>query len=139
MKTFSLIVGLLLLIALEILRVYFIMPFPGSQKKATINISYWLDRNIFWLRILLLILVAYPVVSTFKRGRNWKRMTRSLILIPDQNGTWPVSVLMVRSKAASCSRFSRTRKSGIPGSIFTRIPKQTIVIRNASCYPEWSV
>ena len=74
MKSFSLVVGLLLLIALEVLRVYFIMPFPGSQKKATIDIAYWLDRNIFWLRILLLILVAYPVISTFKRGRNWKKI-----------------------------------------------------------------
>jgi hypothetical protein len=73
MKSLSLITGILLLLAIEILRVYFIMPFPGSQKKATIDIAYWLDRNIIWLRILLLVLIAYPVVSTLRQSKNWKR------------------------------------------------------------------
>ena len=80
MKNLSLIVGLLLLIAIEILHVYFIMPFPGSQKKNTIEIAYWLDRNIYWLRILLLVLIAYPVISTLKHGRNWKRILLAGVL-----------------------------------------------------------
>ena len=74
MKSVSLILGVLLLLALEILRVYFIMPFPGSQKKVTIDIAYWLDRNIIWIRILLLALIAYPVVYTLKQSRNWKKL-----------------------------------------------------------------
>ena len=73
MKSVSLILGILLLLALEILRVYFIMPFPGSQKKATIDIAYWLDGNITWLRILLIVLIAYPVIYTFKRSKKWKK------------------------------------------------------------------
>jgi len=50
-------IGLLLLFALEILRVYFIMPFPGSQQSDTIGIAYFLDKNIIWLRILVLLIV----------------------------------------------------------------------------------
>lgn len=78
MKSLSLILGLLLLLALEFFRVYFIMPFPGSQKKATIDIAYWLDGNIFWIRILLIILLAYPIVSTFKRSKNWVKILLAL-------------------------------------------------------------
>ena len=74
MKSISLILGLLLLLAIEILHVYFIMPFPGSQKKETIDIAYWLDRNIFWVRIMLLILTAYPIISTFKHSRKWAKI-----------------------------------------------------------------
>jgi len=78
MKALSLILGILMLIALEIFRVYFIMPFPGSQKKATIDIAYWLDGNILWIRILLIILLVYPIVSTFRRSKTWVKILLAL-------------------------------------------------------------
>ncbi len=46
MKGWLLTLGLIYLIAIEILRVYFIMPFPGSQKGNTIDVAYFIDRNI---------------------------------------------------------------------------------------------
>jgi hypothetical protein len=69
-----------LLFAVEILRVYFIMPFPGSQKQNTIDVAYWLDRNIFWIRILLILLIAYPVVSVLKRSRAWAKILLAAVL-----------------------------------------------------------
>ena len=81
MKSFFLIVGLLLLIALEILRVYFIMPFPGSQRKNTIDIAYWLDRNIIWVRIILLAVIAYPVLYIFRHSKTWRKVLLGLGLI----------------------------------------------------------
>lgn len=69
MKTFLLFLGLLLLIALEILRVYFIMPFPGSQQSNTISIAYWLNNNINWLRLLLLALLALPIIIGLRRAK----------------------------------------------------------------------
>lgn len=80
MKRALLITGLLLLLSLEILRVYFIMPFPGSQYNNTINIAYWLDRNILWLRLLGLLLIVYPVIWTFKNSRTWQKLTLFLVL-----------------------------------------------------------
>jgi len=74
MRTLLLITGLLLLIAAEILRVYFIMPFPGSQWNETINIAYWLNNNIVWLRLLGLLMIAWPVVYVFKQARTWKKI-----------------------------------------------------------------
>lgn len=74
MRNFILILGLLLLLAVEILRVYFIMPFPGSQQKETISIAYWLDQNIVWLRLLLLAIIAYPVLLLLKNAKRWRKV-----------------------------------------------------------------
>ena len=61
--------GLLLLFGAEILRIYFIMPFPGSQHNETISLAYWLSNNIIWIRILALVLVAFPLINIFKNSR----------------------------------------------------------------------
>ena len=81
MKTVFLITGLLLLIAVEILRVYFIMPFPGSQHNDTIHIAWWLNNNIIWLRILGLLLIVYPAIYIFRHARTWKKLLLSGVLI----------------------------------------------------------
>jgi hypothetical protein len=57
MRYIALALSLACLISLEVLRVYFIMPFPGSQRAETISVAYWIDRNISWLRLLLLSVV----------------------------------------------------------------------------------
>ncbi len=81
MKSFLLILGLLLLIAVEISRVYFIMPFPGSQQKNTIELAYWIDRNIVWLRLVLLAVVAYFLVVALRRAKPWRRLLVGLALL----------------------------------------------------------
>lgn len=81
MKSFLLITGLLLLIAVEILRVYFIMPFPGSQHKDTIDLAYWIDRNIIWLRIVLLLLIAYPAIYILRHSKIWRKVLLCLGLV----------------------------------------------------------
>jgi hypothetical protein len=64
-----LITGILFLFATEILRVYFIMPFPGSQHANTIDIAYFIDRNRMGLRIIGILLIAYPASVIFLRGK----------------------------------------------------------------------
>jgi len=81
MKRFILIAGLLLLFAAEILRVYYIMPFPGSQKADTIGFAYWLGRNIGWLRIVLFLLIALPLIQSLRYSKWWKRIALMLLLI----------------------------------------------------------
>jgi hypothetical protein len=44
------------------------MPFPGSQQNNTIDFAYFLGRNIWWLRIIAVLLLVYPVVRVFKYG-----------------------------------------------------------------------
>lgn len=81
MRTFLLIFGLLLLFAVEILRVYFIMPFPGSQQSNTIDIAYWLGKNIVWMRVLALLLIIIPAINIFRQKRKWKKIFLSAVLI----------------------------------------------------------
>lgn len=81
MKRFILIAGLLLLFAAEILRVYYIMPFPGSQKADTIGFAYWLGRNIAWIRIVLIALIALPLVQSFQKNKLWKKILLALVVI----------------------------------------------------------
>lgn len=78
MKRFVLIAGLLLLLAAEIARVYFIMPFPGSQQANSIAFAYWLGRNINLIRIVLIALIAYPLVQTLLHGRRWQKILLGL-------------------------------------------------------------
>src|SRR6476469_9678547 len=73
--------GGLLLFAAEILRVYFIMPFPGSQHKNTISLAYWINNNITWIRVLALALIIFPLIHIFKNKKNWVKIVVSVILV----------------------------------------------------------
>lgn len=57
-----------ILAGIEILRVYFIMPFPGSQQAETVDIAYFLHQNVNLLRFIGLLMLAYPVIYYFKFG-----------------------------------------------------------------------
>ena len=81
MKTFLLITGLLILFAAEILRVYFIMPFPGSQYNYTIDLAYWIANNITWIRIVALLMIALPVTNIFRKANPWKKIATGAILL----------------------------------------------------------
>lgn len=63
------IVGIVFLLGLEILRVYFIMPFPGSQRASTVEFAYYLHKNIMSLRVIGLLLIAFPVFSILRSGK----------------------------------------------------------------------
>ena len=62
MSRLFLIIGILLLLATEILRVYFIMPFPGSQQSNTIDWAYFIEKYKWLLRLIGLLLVARPAI-----------------------------------------------------------------------------
>jgi Protein of unknown function (DUF3179) len=81
MKKFLFIVGLFILFAAEILRVYFIMPFPGSQHANTIDLAYFIDKNIWYIRIIALLFILPTLMPVFKMGKAWKKMSLALVLI----------------------------------------------------------
>jgi hypothetical protein len=74
MKRLLFIFGILLLFATEILRVYFIMPFPGSQQADTIGLAYFIDRNRVLLRVIGLLLIVAPFLSYWRRARRWGKI-----------------------------------------------------------------
>jgi len=80
-KSLLLIIGLLFLLAVEILRVYFIMPFPGSQQADTINIAYFIDRYIWVLRIIGIVITISPLLYYLRKGRMWQKITLVIVLL----------------------------------------------------------
>ncbi|HYG16420.1 MAG TPA: DUF3179 domain-containing (seleno)protein, partial [Bacteroidia bacterium] len=79
----KLIFWLLLVIALvaaEFFKVYFIMPFPGSQESDTIDLAYSLHNYIWYIRLPLWALAAFLLYKIFNRGRNWQKITSVALL-----------------------------------------------------------
>lgn len=74
MRNTMLFAGIILLIVLEVLRVYFIMPFPGSQEENMLHLSYWIDQNIFWLRLGLLAFLGYGLWQGFTKISRWLKI-----------------------------------------------------------------
>src|SRR5258706_823001 len=60
MKYILFAVGILLLIGVEIARVYYIMPFPGSQVDETVQLAYFIGNYIWIFRVIGVLLIGYP-------------------------------------------------------------------------------
>jgi len=80
-KRLVLFIALFLLFSTEILRVYLLMPFPGSQDSNTVSYAYWLDQSIVWIRILALAVATVALLAAFKNGRTRTKILLPLILI----------------------------------------------------------
>ncbi len=68
MRNVILFFGLASLIVFEILRVYFIMPMPGSQEMDSIDLAYFLGSNKWLIRSIALIVIAVPLYRVFRIG-----------------------------------------------------------------------
>jgi len=73
--------GLIALILLEISKVYFIMPLPGSQKMNSLGFAYFLNDNLWWIRLIIIILLIGPLVHHFKSAKKWIRITAGILLL----------------------------------------------------------
>src|SRR5688572_11031892 len=72
-------VGVVLLVAYEIARVYFIMPLPGSQRMRSIDFAYALHTWRWPLRGLFALCIAAGVIPAW-RGRAWRKVVVPLSL-----------------------------------------------------------
>ena len=72
---------LLFLFSAEILHVYFLMPFPGSQTRNTVFYAYWLDQSIVWIRIFALLIVCAALIAVFKTNKTWPKILLPLALL----------------------------------------------------------
>src|SRR5688572_21488620 len=70
--------GLLVLILSEIFKVYFIMPFPASQQNNTVELAYFIHNVIQILRVIGLLMIAYPVFYFFRYGKRWSKVIITL-------------------------------------------------------------
>ncbi|MBN8836568.1 MAG: DUF3179 domain-containing protein [Sphingobacteriia bacterium] len=50
------------------------MPFPGSQVTDSIGFAYFIHLHIWWLRILGIIIIIFPLVYFSIKGKLWQRI-----------------------------------------------------------------
>src|SRR5450631_1007170 len=81
MSRLFLIIGILLLLATEILRVYFIMPFPGSQHSDSIHWAYTIEKYKWLLRLIGVALVALPAARLFKAKKLLPKILFSVVIL----------------------------------------------------------
>ncbi len=81
MKFFLFLLGILVLVCAEVARVYFIMPFPGSQEDNVIDIAYFLQNNINLFRLAGILLIAYPAYHIIRFSQPAWRWTAVSLLV----------------------------------------------------------
>lgn len=123
MKRLLLVIGFLVLFAAEILRVYFIMPFPGSQKSNSIDIAYWISNNIFWIRIVALLLITIPAIQVLKRSKIWKKILLLLAL-----AAYAYIFFMFNFKFEADKMFYQPRNKNFANAATNKIDTNKLVI-----------
>ena len=64
----------ILLIFFECLRVYLIMPMPGSQTFNSIDLAYFLGTNKNTIRIVLYLIILIPFIKIIKGNSTWEKV-----------------------------------------------------------------
>jgi hypothetical protein len=113
---------LVFLFIAEFARVYLVMPLPGSQVNETVDIAYWLDRHIIWIRVIIFLLAGFAWLKTIQSGKTWEKISLSLVLL----GYIPVWLVLNLRMAADHKFQKPTVKSFIPAS--QSIDKSKLVI-----------
>ncbi len=81
MRITLLTIGFLFLVALELLRVYYIMPFPGSQYSNNINTAYFINSNIWLLRGAGAAIIIMPLLYFLRKGKVGPKVAVSITLL----------------------------------------------------------
>ncbi|HTF20299.1 MAG TPA: DUF3179 domain-containing (seleno)protein [Chryseolinea sp.] len=63
--------GVVCLALFEVLKVYFIMPMPGSQQHDTLDVAYFLHAHRWSIRLVLLAVTIYGATDAFKVKHKW--------------------------------------------------------------------
>jgi hypothetical protein len=75
MNKLFLFIGFAGLLIFECLRVYLIMPMPGSQRSNSIELAYFLGSNKNIIRLIGYLIVAYPLFNILSKGKRNEKIT----------------------------------------------------------------
>jgi hypothetical protein len=123
LKTVQFIAGLIMLIGLEILRVYYIMPFPGSQRAETIDIAYFLHNNIFYFRFVGWLIILFPAVSFFWLGSTQAKVLAGLGLV-----VYIYVFYMFNFRFLADKMFYQPEHKVFAGAASNKVPPQNLVL-----------
>ena len=66
--------GVLILLIFEILRVYLIMPLPGSQQSSMVGFAYFIGQYIWGIRIIGILLLVPFLRNGFSKTKIWGKI-----------------------------------------------------------------
>ena len=113
---------LLFLFLAEIFRIYLVMPLPGSQVNETVDIAYWLEKHITWIRVVILLLSSVALIRILQNGKTWEKFSFALLL-----SGYIIVFLVLNFRMAADHKFHQpTTKLFIPAS--NSIDKSKLVI-----------
>ena len=72
-------VGLIVLAIFEFVKVYWIMPLPGSQQMETVDLAYFLHTFRWYFRVIITLMILVGTFHALKARRKW---IPSLVVIP---------------------------------------------------------
>lgn len=115
--------GITILLGAELLKIYYIMPFPGSQEDETIRVAYMLHNNIWLFRLLAFALLAWPAWSYLRSGNIWKQWPVIVAL-----GLWAFIAYMTNYVLLADKLFVQPRHIDLVGSAENKVPSNDLVI-----------
>ncbi len=123
MRILLFVLGIVMLVASEIARVYYIMPFPGSQVDEVIDMAYWFHINIWWLRAVGILLLAYPAFTLFEEKSKYIKYTGIALLI-----FWALVVYMFNFRFLADKMFYQPSQKIFSSVSNNKLPNKKIVI-----------
>lgn len=115
--------GLMLLLGAEIGRVFFIMPFPGSQESETIEVAYFIHTYINYFRIIGVLLIAYPAYYFLRYSKLWSKLIVAAFLI-----FWLSVAYLFNFKMRADKMFYQPESKRLVSVAENKIPKRQLVL-----------
>lgn len=115
--------GMAMLIGVEIMKVYFIMPFPGSQVEERIKVAYFIHNNIWVLRLIGLGFMLYPAYVYLRTDRIWVRWPVIVLL-----GFWLFVVYLFNFRFLADKMFLQPETKALKSAADNKVPLNDLVV-----------
>lgn len=115
--------GILFLIIFECLRVYLIMPMPGSQNMNSIDLAYFLGTYKIYIRLFIYLLIVPPFISILKKGSRVEKLLSVLFCLLYIIAFYIFTYVMEADKM-----FYQPTKISFSTTATTTIPSEKLVI-----------
>jgi hypothetical protein len=115
--------GMAMLIGVEIMKVYFIMPFPGSQVEERIKVAYFIHNNIWVLRLIGLGFMFYPAYVYLRTDRIWVRWPVIVLL-----GFWLFVVYLFNFRFLADKMFLQPETKALKSAADNKVPLNDLVV-----------
>jgi hypothetical protein len=122
-KTVLFFIGIFLLIGIEIASVFFIMPFPGSQRSETIEVAYFLHTYINFLRIVAVLVVAFSAYYLIRQSKLWLKSLVVVLVI-----FWLVVAFMFNFRFKADKMFYQPKSKVLVSVSENKIPAKQLVL-----------